>query len=51
MHEKIMNDFDEMLALETGATANKNENQVVGQLLLVAKHKHITNDRNQKSNK
>ena len=30
MHDKIMNDFDEMLALETGATANKNENQVVG---------------------
>lgn len=34
MHEKIMNDFDEMLALETGATANKDENQVVGYYLL-----------------
>jgi hypothetical protein len=30
MHNKIMNDFDEMLALETGAIANKDENRIVG---------------------
>ena len=34
MNEKIMNDFDEMFALETGATANKDENQMVGYYLL-----------------
>ena len=34
MHYKIMNDFDEMLALQTGATANKDENQVVDYYLL-----------------
>ena len=33
MHEKIMNDFDETLALETGATPNKDENQMVGYYL------------------
>ena len=30
MHNKIMNDFDEMLALETGAIVNKDENRMVG---------------------
>ena len=30
MHDKIMSDFDEMLALETGAIANKDENRMIG---------------------
>ena len=30
MYFKIMNDFDEMLALETGAIANKDENRMIG---------------------
>ena len=30
MYFKIMNDFDEMLALETGEIANKDENRMVG---------------------
>jgi hypothetical protein len=29
MHDKIMNDFDEILALETGAIASKDENRMI----------------------
>jgi hypothetical protein len=30
IYDTIMNDFDEILALETGAIANKDENRMVG---------------------